>query len=100
MPDSQIVNFVAICRAKPEHVAALKAAFEAAIEPTRQESGCLGYRLHQNRADPAEFVFYESWADQAALQDHFASRHNRRLIDQIGPLMAEPATLLFLEQIV
>ena len=99
MPDPRVVNFVAICRARPDKVEELSSAFEGAIAPTRQEPGCLGYRLHQNRSNPAEFVFYESWSDHAALDGHIASPHNRRLIDQIAPLMAEPAVLLYLEQI-
>lgn len=99
MPESEIVNFIAICRARPDKVAELQAAFEEAVAPTRQEAGCLGYILHQNRENPAEFVFYETWADQAALDRHFGSAHNLRLIEKITDLLAEPPTLISLRQI-
>lgn len=40
----------------------------------------------QGRANPAEFAFVEEWADEAALQSHFASEHLRRITPQLDDL--------------
>ena len=57
--------------------------------PTRQEQGCLTYDLHQSVTDPTEFMFYEAWESQEALDAHAASTAEHRVT-----LRRELATLL------
>ena len=45
------------------------------IGPTRSEPGCLGYELNASREKPGVFLFYEKFADQAALDAHINSPH-------------------------
>jgi quinol monooxygenase YgiN len=45
------------------------------VGPTRSEPGCLGYELNASREKPGAFLFYEKFADQAALDAHVASPH-------------------------
>jgi quinol monooxygenase YgiN len=40
------------------------------VAPTRQEEGCIEYRLHQDNGNPALFLFYENWVDAACLEKH------------------------------
>jgi quinol monooxygenase YgiN len=57
-------------------------------EASREEEGCLGYRLYEDTETPDAFVFIEEWADEEALQRHFATDH-------IAQFMAAfPATLI------
>jgi quinol monooxygenase YgiN len=45
------------------------------IQKTGNEKGCLFYRLFQDVSRPGEFLFYEEYADQEALDIHFNSEH-------------------------
>ena len=47
----------------------------ALVAPTRQEPGCLAYELHFDPESPGRFMFYEKFADQAALDAHVGSAH-------------------------
>jgi len=42
---------------------------------TRSEKGCLFYSLFQDVSSPGEFMFYEEYADPAALDVHFKSEY-------------------------
>ena len=46
---------------------------------TRQEPGCIHYIPVQHNEDPRNFMFYEQYTDQAALDEHGASEHFQRL---------------------
>ena len=61
--------------AKPDSIELVKAELLKFISPTRAESGCLRYDLHQDRENPAHFVFYETWTNKEALDEHLASDH-------------------------
>jgi quinol monooxygenase YgiN len=46
---------------------------------TRQEPGCIHYIPVRSVDDPRAFLFYEEYADRAALDAHAASEHFERL---------------------
>ena len=55
---------------------------------SRQDEGCISYRLYEDTEQPNEFVFIEEWEDDNALQRHFGTPH-------IGAFMrAIPAAVL------
>lgn len=64
-----------ILEAKPGKEQALKEALTALIEPTRQEEGCLCYVLHESPDNPAQFMFYENWANKEAHAKHLQTSH-------------------------
>ncbi|MGD0051635.1 MAG: putative quinol monooxygenase [Vulcanimicrobiaceae bacterium] len=69
--------------------------FEQLAAASRTEPGCLGYLVARGIADRTTFVLYESWADQAALDVHYATEHFQRLgINGIRPLMASRQAVL------
>jgi quinol monooxygenase YgiN len=61
------------------------------IEPTRQEIGCIEYRLHQDNEDPNVFIFYENWESMAHLQQHISSSHYKSYISAVDGLIEEKA---------
>ncbi|MCM3629893.1 antibiotic biosynthesis monooxygenase [Paenibacillus glycanilyticus] len=69
------IAIVAILKARKGFEQQLRELLLAVVPPSRAEEGCLSYVLHENPEDPNEFVFYETWKDEAALQDHLASSH-------------------------
>jgi quinol monooxygenase YgiN len=71
-----IVTVVARIRAakgKGDALAALLTEQCGVIRKT--EPGCLAYRLHRGTGDPDLFLFYETYADEAAFEAHRQSPH-------------------------
>ena len=78
MPKEGII-LVAMVKAKSGQEEAVKEALESLVEPTRKEAGCLCYNLHQGKTNKAQFMFYEQWASQAALDAHGKTPHMKSL---------------------
>ena len=76
---------------------ALVQAGEAVAAASRQEAGCLGYRLYAATEDPLAFVFIEEWKDDAALQAHFGTEHVAAFMRTIAPLVTAPPDVQFHE---
>jgi quinol monooxygenase YgiN len=87
-PDFLIV--VAVFRARHGEEAALGAALEAMVEPTRKEVGCLNYDLHQGPEDPGLFFFHETWESAAHHRAHLDTLHVRNLLAISPQLLLEP----------
>lgn len=69
------ITVVAEIVARPDSVERLKAELLKLVVPTRREKGCLKYDLHQDRQDPALFLFYETWESAECLEKHITSEH-------------------------
>lgn len=69
------LTIVADIFAKDGHEAAVRAALEKLIAPTRNERGCLQYDLHIDRQAPNHFLFFENWESRELWQDHMKSPH-------------------------
>ena len=66
---------VAMLKAKSGKEAVLRQQLDALLEPTRAESGCLLYDLHRSTEEQGSFLFYETWADRAAWEQHMQTPH-------------------------
>ena len=53
----------------------LAALLSSLLAPTRSEPGCISYELSRSLEKPETFLFFEKFADQAALDAHIASAH-------------------------
>lgn len=84
------LRVVARITALPDRVEPLKAVLSELVEPTRREAGCIQYELLQNRADPADFTFVETWESEAALETHLASAHIKAATEKLPGLVAAP----------
>ncbi len=73
------VILTAMVTAKPGQEDAVKTALLSLVEPTRKEPGCLCYNLHQSKADPTHFMFYEQWASKEDLSAHGKTPHMKAL---------------------
>jgi quinol monooxygenase YgiN len=60
---------------KKESIDSFKDKAAVIIQKTRKEKGCLFYSLFQDLSCPGEFLFYEEYADQKALEIHFNSAY-------------------------
>jgi quinol monooxygenase YgiN len=63
-----------------------RAAFEALVEPTHAEDGCILYALHQGHDDARRFAFVERWASKDAIDAHLGSDHVQGLLAKVDDL--------------
>jgi quinol monooxygenase YgiN len=82
MPKEGVI-LVAMVKAKPGQEDAVKETLESLVEPTRKESGCLCYNLHQAKDDKSQFMFYEQWASKEALDAHSKTPHLKSLGEKL-----------------
>ena len=68
----------------------LKTVLFELADASRQEDGCNAYKVFQSQTNPLEFVCYESWASDAALDKHMTTPHVTQAFEQGIPLLAEP----------
>jgi quinol monooxygenase YgiN len=62
---------------------------------SREDEGCGGYRVYADLEQDDRYVIVEQWADEQALQAHFAQPHTTAFLSALLPLLAEPADALF-----
>ena len=67
----------------------------ALVEPTRKEAGCLAYELHMDPENPGKLMFYEKFADQAALDFHVSTSYFKKLLsyrEKSDPIAGQTVT--------
>jgi quinol monooxygenase YgiN len=64
--------FIEAAQGREEELAGL---LKELVGPTRSEPGCVSYELNASQEKPGAFLFYEKFADQAALDAHVGSPH-------------------------
>jgi len=84
-----IVTVVAKLVVKEDSLETVKTELLKMIGPTRQETGCIEYRLHQDNDNPALFIFYENWQSMEALTSHISSQHYQSYVSAVAGLIAE-----------
>ena len=99
MSDSEVISIIAVLKAKPGKIDALKQALQALLLPTRREPGNIEYALFQLRDTPDVFYVRESWHGQVGLDEHIALPHFQAFILQMNDLLAEPLRLDYLTPI-
>ena len=64
---------------------------------SREEAGCINYRVYEDTEQPNEFVFVEEWADDAALRAHFMTPHITAFMGAITDALVAPPEVNFHE---
>ena len=93
------VTVVATFKAKPGMEGTVREAIEVAIAPTRAESGCINYDLHQATEDPSIFMLYENWVSKKDLDEHLAMPYLKDLIAKADGMLAEPIGIALYQMI-
>jgi quinol monooxygenase YgiN len=62
---------------------------------SRQEPGCISYRLYEDTEIDNEFVFVEEWDSSEALQQHFATPHVAEFMQAIPATLVAPPDVKF-----
>ena len=77
--NNEITIFCPIFAAPGKEEALWNALVSTAAE-TRKEAGNICYRLHQVNGKSGEFMIYEQWRDQAALDYHMSQPYLKELL--------------------
>lgn len=96
---NEIITLLCPINAAPGKGAELKAALQTLAAATVQESGNICYRLHTTD-DPDEFIIYEQWKNQAALDSHMATDHLKKFLADDNKLLAKQPAGRFLKEFV
>ena len=82
------VTLIARIKAKQGSEGQLEEAFRDMIKKVRAaEPGCQAYILHKANDDPTQFVWYETYADQAAFDNHRKTEHMKEMGGRIANLL-------------
>jgi quinol monooxygenase YgiN len=76
----------------------LRALLQSMLAPTHAEPGCKAYELYESDSN-GRYYFYETWESQAALDQHVATPHFKRLEQTAPELVKEPFEVDILKQI-
>jgi quinol monooxygenase YgiN len=68
---------------------------QAVAAASRQEPGCISYRLYEDTEIENEFVFVEEWESSDALQQHFATVHVEEFLQAIQATLVAPPDVKF-----
>ena len=83
---------------KPEHLDAALSAFRDIVAPTRAESGCLSFDLHEAEKG-GQLHLYEVWTDRTALDAHYAQDYTKAVFERYEDWLAEPVAITFMQPV-
>ena len=63
------------------------------VHRSRTEPGCISHAVHVDCENPLKLVFFEQWADRAALLAHFAVPASRDFVRSLQKLAAAATTI-------
>ena len=63
------------------------------VHRSRTEPGCISHAVHIDCENPLRLVFFEQWADRAALLAHFAVPASRDFVKSLQSLAAAATTI-------
>jgi quinol monooxygenase YgiN len=88
--NNEKIVLMARLKVKKEMVEEAKTAALALVEVSRAESGCINYDIHQAIDDETVFVWHETWANKAALDEHFAKPYFTEFFAKVDEVAEEP----------
>ncbi len=75
--------------ARPDTFDEILAASLEHVRRSRSEPGCLSHAVHRDVEHEHQLVFFERWADRAALDDHFRVPESAAFVRVVTSLAAE-----------
>ena len=69
-------------------------AFQALVEPTHAEDGCILYALHRGNDDPRKLAFVERWESRELLNAHLESPHVAALLARAEELFGDSGSII------
>ena len=79
--------------ARPETLDEVRRLSLEHVHRSRTEPGCISHAVHIDCENPLRLVFFEQWADRAALLTHFAVPASRNFVRALQSLAAAATTI-------
>ena len=92
-----MIVIAAKCIGKPERKADLLRLVATVAQPSRAEAGCITYNFYEQQPPASEFLFFEEWADQAAIDLHVKTPHFQEFMKQLPELAQGPLKIRIYE---
>ncbi len=89
MNDEKVVLFARL-KVKADKIEEAKSAALKIVADSRNEAGCINYDIHQSVEDESLFFWHETWANKAALDEHFATTFFGEFFKVVEEIAAEP----------
>lgn len=99
MTNNEKIVLIARLKVKSEAIEEAKQAALAIVAPSRAEADCLNYDFHQSLDDASVFVWHETWANRAAIEEHGQSAHFKKFSKAIENIIEEPLHLTFAKMV-
>ena len=93
------VTVLATIKAKPGLEEQVRDAVMALVPPTRKESGCINYDLHQSTDDKSLFMLYENWVTKKDLDEHLQMPYLQDFLGKADEILAEPVDIKLWEMV-
>jgi quinol monooxygenase YgiN len=84
---------------KPEQKEVFKKALVADREGAAGEKGNISMELYEHKDKPNTFYFFERWENQKALDDHFAKKYTKDVLELSKTALTTPMEILYLNDI-
>jgi quinol monooxygenase YgiN len=97
--NAKCLTVIAQVKAKPGQEVAVRKELLSLVGPSRKDTGCINYDLHQAVESPAQFLFHENWTSRAHLDAHLAKPDLQAALKRVGEMVAEPPQVSLWEQI-
>jgi quinol monooxygenase YgiN len=81
------------CSGKPERRNDILRLAAQVTAPSKSEAGCIAYDVHERVSGNNEFLFFEEWVDQAALDFHFQTPHFQEFIKELATCLQGPPSI-------
>ena len=83
--------------ARDDSFSELRALCIEHVHRSRGEPGCSSHDVHVDAEHPLRLVFLERWADQAAVQRHYAVPESVKFVKAVRRLAAEMSPIAIYE---
>jgi len=94
-----MIVLIAMLKAQKGKEKKVEEILKGMIPNVQNEKGTLKYILHRSRKDPTEFLFYEEYVDQAALDLHGGTSYFKNLGKNLNGLLDGAPKELFYEAV-
>lgn len=94
------INITAIVKSKIETLQETKSLLTEMAVNSRKEQTCIQYDLHQDKENPALFIFHEIWKNETGLALHETQPYLQNFKTKASLLLAEPLIVYKMNKIV
>ncbi|MDP9524499.1 putative quinol monooxygenase [Pseudomonas putida] len=98
MPNNLPIVIIARLKAEEGLEEDLLTELRSLVEASKKEEGCIQYILHKLEGVPTDFMIYEIWKSQKALDEHTLQPHYQNFSFKAASMLAEQPTIDKFEQ--